>query len=168
MPGVPFLYYGDEIGMNYLDIKTKEGGYHRTGSRTPMQWSNTKNMGFSDANEDQLYLSVDRIDNAPNVEDSINDDKSLLNYVKRLIKLRSENDDLKAISNFEVLYAMKNTKLFAYKRGKFVMILNPSFEQKRLKLDKAYEEIFVEGNIKKGKDNYLISPQTFAIIKEID
>lgn len=168
MPGVPFLYYGDEIGMNYLDIKTKEGGYHRTGSRTPMQWSNTKNMGFSDANEDQLYLSVDRIDNAPNVEDSINDDKSLLNYVKRLIKLRSENDDLKGISNFEVLYAMKNTKLFAYKRGTFVMILNPSFEQKRLKLDKAYEEIFVEGNIKNGKDNYLISPQTFAIIKEID
>ena len=38
MPGVPFLYYGDEIGMRYLDLPTKEGGYYRTGARTPMQW----------------------------------------------------------------------------------------------------------------------------------
>ena len=47
MPGVPFLYYGDEIGMRYLDVPTKEGGYQRTGSRTPMQWNSGRNMGFS-------------------------------------------------------------------------------------------------------------------------
>lgn len=49
MPGVPFLYYGDEIGMRYLPLKSKEGGYQRTGSRTPMQWGGGKNLGFSDA-----------------------------------------------------------------------------------------------------------------------
>ena len=38
MPGVPFLYYGDEIGMRYRALPGKEGGYVRTGSRTPMQW----------------------------------------------------------------------------------------------------------------------------------
>ena len=38
MPGVPFLYYGDEIGMRYRNLPTKEGGYVRTGTRTPMPW----------------------------------------------------------------------------------------------------------------------------------
>ena len=38
-PQLPFLYYGDEIGMRYVDgLTSKEGGYERTGSRTPMQW----------------------------------------------------------------------------------------------------------------------------------
>lgn len=35
LPGAPFVYYGDEIGMRYLPLPTKEGGYFRTGSRTP-------------------------------------------------------------------------------------------------------------------------------------
>ena len=51
MPGVPFLYYGDEIGMRYLDLPTKEGGYYRTGSRSPMQWDGSKNLGFSTGKE---------------------------------------------------------------------------------------------------------------------
>ena len=50
MPGVPFLYQGDEIGMRHIDeIPSKEGGYCRTGARTPMQWSDETNAGFSDA-----------------------------------------------------------------------------------------------------------------------
>ena len=47
MPGAPFLYYGDEIGMRYLTLPTKEGGYFRTGSRTPMQWAPGENLGFT-------------------------------------------------------------------------------------------------------------------------
>ncbi len=44
MPGVPFIYYGDEIGMHYLpQTPNREGGLlddiQRCGSRTPMQWS---------------------------------------------------------------------------------------------------------------------------------
>ena len=39
MPGVPFVYYGDEIGMDFIkDLPSMEGGYVRTGARTPMQW----------------------------------------------------------------------------------------------------------------------------------
>ena len=39
LPGCPFIYYGDEIGMRYEHgLLSKEGGYERTGSRTPMQW----------------------------------------------------------------------------------------------------------------------------------
>ena len=48
MPGAPFIYYGDEIGMKYIDnLESVEGGYDRTGSRSPMQWDNSTNAGFS-------------------------------------------------------------------------------------------------------------------------
>ena len=44
MPGAPFIYYGDEIGMRYVEgLKSVEGGYNRTGSRSPMQWDDTTN-----------------------------------------------------------------------------------------------------------------------------
>lgn len=54
MPGAPFLYYGDELGMDYRVIPTKEGGYHRTGSRTPMQWDAGPNLGFSEGAAEDL------------------------------------------------------------------------------------------------------------------
>ena len=39
MPALPMIYYGDEVGMpNVMGLKSKEGGYRRTGCRTPMQW----------------------------------------------------------------------------------------------------------------------------------
>lgn len=67
MPGVPFLYYGDEIGMKYQEnLVSKEGGFSRTGSRTPMQWNSGKNLGFSAS--DTPYLPVDTDENAPTVE----------------------------------------------------------------------------------------------------
>ncbi len=50
MPGAPFIYYGDEIGMRYVEgLKSVEGGYNRTGSRSPMQWDDSTNAGFSSA-----------------------------------------------------------------------------------------------------------------------
>ena len=48
MPGAPFIYYGDEIGMRSLEgLGSKEGGIGRTGSRTPMQWEPGPQAGFS-------------------------------------------------------------------------------------------------------------------------
>ena len=58
MPGVPFLYYGNEIGMRQLpkDWPQVEGAYQpRNGARTPMQWSSDKNLGFSSGDAANLY-----------------------------------------------------------------------------------------------------------------
>jgi maltose alpha-D-glucosyltransferase/alpha-amylase len=69
MPGVPFIYYGDEIGMrNLKELPGKEGGYTRTQARTPMQWDNSVNHGFSTAEKENLYLPVDSSSDAPTVE----------------------------------------------------------------------------------------------------
>lgn len=62
MPGVPFLYYGDEIGMRYRALPGKEGGYVRTGSRTPMQWGANDASGalhVSDSAETDIQNTPD-------------------------------------------------------------------------------------------------------------
>ncbi|MDR3114823.1 MAG: hypothetical protein LBU25_04820 [Treponema sp.] len=123
MPGVPFLYYGDEIGMRYLDLPGREGGYTRTGSRTPMQWNNGKNKGFSAAASGRLYLPVDPEAGAPSVEAQEKDPSSLLNTVKALLRLRRAEPDLQGRPNLEILHAWG--RLFVYRRGPFIIALNP-------------------------------------------
>lgn len=122
MPGVPFLYYGDEIGMRYLYLPTKEGGYTRTGSRTPMQWNKSKNLGFSTAEPDKLYLPVDPRADAPTVEEQQRDPNSLLSTMKALLKLRHAEPDLQSKPNLKILHAEK--RLFVYRRGDLVLAVN--------------------------------------------
>ncbi len=130
MPGVPFLYYGDEIGMRYMrDLPTKEGGYTRTGTRTPMQWNRGKNLGFSDAEAEKLYLPVDPAPDAPTVESQENDPDSLLSTVRSLIALRRSEKELQADGSFEVLCDEKD-RPFVYKRGSLTVALNVSGEEK--------------------------------------
>jgi maltose alpha-D-glucosyltransferase/alpha-amylase len=132
MPGVPFIYYGNEIGMRELmDMPQIEGAYKpRAGARTPMQWTGEKNRGFSTADFSKLYLPVDTSSDAPNVETEQNDPHSLLNRVKRLIRLKHDEPALAAYSEFVPLYAKENTYPFVYARAKgkdvVLIILNPS------------------------------------------
>jgi maltose alpha-D-glucosyltransferase/alpha-amylase len=125
MPGIPFLYYGDEIGMRYLNLLSKEGGYHRTGARTPMQWTSGRNKGFSTAESDKLYLPVDSAPGAPTVEEQEKDRDSLLNTVKALLTLRHSEKDLGSKPNLEILYAETGKPPLIYRRGPFVIGLNP-------------------------------------------
>jgi len=123
MPGVPFLYYGDEIGMSFIEgLVSKEGGYNRTGTRTPMQWAPGKNLGFSAADPADLYLPVDSRADAPTVASQQSDPDSLLNTVKSLIALRRSYPDLNADGSFEVIHAVKGDPLFIYKRGSLLLI----------------------------------------------
>ena len=87
LPGTPVLYYGDEIGMGdniYLG--------DRNGVRTPMQWSGDRNAGFSSGNRQRLYLPVimdpEYHYESVNVEAQEANPQSLLNWMKRLIRLR--------------------------------------------------------------------------------
>src|SRR5271167_1559060 len=89
LPGTPVIYYGDEIGMGdniYLG--------DRNGVRTPMQWTGDRNAGFSSANPSQLYQAV-LLDplyhyQASNVESQLRSPTSLLNSLRRLIRVRKK------------------------------------------------------------------------------
>jgi len=131
MPGVPFIYYGDEIGMRFVPgLPSKEGGFERTGSRTPMQWQAGPNAGFSSAPADQLYLPVDPRPDAPTVADQQNDPASLLNYVRQLAGLRKAHPGLHAGGNFDVIHARAGDSLFVYRRStggeQIIIALNPA------------------------------------------
>lgn len=119
MPGIPFIYYGNEIGMRQLyDPPYVEGAYKpRSGARTPMQWSNGKNLGFSAAEPEKLYLPVDAAADAPNVESQINNPSSLLNKVKELIHLKKNEPALVAYAEFVPVFAKGNTYPFIFARA---------------------------------------------------
>ena len=132
MPGVPFIYYGNEIGMRQLqDLPQIEGAYKpRAGARTPMQWTGGKNLGFSTAEPSQLYLPVDSAPDAPNVAAEERDPASLLNRVRRLIALKHTEPALAAYAEFIPLYAKENTYPFVYARAsggnKLLIVINPA------------------------------------------
>ncbi len=166
MPGVPFIYYGDEIGMRYLDVPTKEGGYTRTGSRTPMQWDESANKGFSAASKDMLYLPVDDSSDAPTVQAQEKDENSLLNMVRRLVSFKKETGDFDADSDFAVLHAGEEEP-FVYRRGSHVCIVNPSSHPLNIKdgLLADKKPILVIGTASNEGGTVNIGAGSFAIFK---
>ncbi len=163
MPGVPFLYYGDEIGMRYLDIPTKEGGYYRTGARTPMQWDSSKNLGFSTGCSDSLYLPVDPAPDAPTVAAQEEDPSSLLNTVKALLKLRHEQEDLQADAPYETVCAEKG-KPFVYRRGHLLVAVNPAGECLAAPVSaEGKAPLYVIGEAKADGNQIVLGAQSFAV-----
>lgn len=132
MPNVPFIYYGDEIGMRQLDIKiAKEGAYGtRAGDRTPMQWDASVNSGFSKASPEKLYLPVDTSLTAPNVLEQEKNSKSLLNFIRQLVMLHKSEPALSNYATFFPVFAKKNKYPFVFVRAldkdKIIVVLNPS------------------------------------------
>ena len=166
MPGAPFIYYGDEIGIAYRWLPTKEGGYHRTGSRTPMQWDSGKNLGFSAGNAEDLYLPVDPSPDAPTVAAQEREGDSMLNHVRSLLRLRGEEKDLGNYSSFEVYSAEEGSRLFAYKRGELLLAVNPGMEALPLMLDGAYEIIYSMGEPALQGAQITMDAQSFAVLKK--
>lgn len=120
MPGVPFLYYGDEIGMRQLPDVTpsREGNYgSRFGARTPMQWSDAPNAGFSTATPAHLWAPVDSAADAPNVAAAERDPGSLLHRIRSLIAARRTEPALRASAAFTLILAEPNTYPLIYARG---------------------------------------------------
>jgi maltose alpha-D-glucosyltransferase/alpha-amylase len=87
LPGSPFLYYGDEIGMGD-NIWLPD----RDASRTPMQWTPDRNAGFSTADPGKVYLPVVQslVYNYGhiNVESQLAQSRSLLHWIRNVIHVR--------------------------------------------------------------------------------
>ena len=153
MPGAPFIYYGDEIGMRYLpDLTSKEGGYYRTGSRTPMQWE--KRTGFGFTSSATSYLPFDPSADAPTVAEQEKDKNSLLNAVKVLLALRHAHEALQSFGEFTPLYAEKEKYPFVYERKakgeRIVVALNPANRAAEVPFPLEGELLFGVGKAPEG------------------
>jgi maltose alpha-D-glucosyltransferase/alpha-amylase len=114
MPGSPILYYGDEIGMGD-NIWLPD----RNGVRTPMQWSDGPNAGFSSAPADRLYSPP--IDDPAYGYQRVNvaaqrvEPGSLLNWTRRAIRVRKAHP-LFGRGDFRFLLP-ENSHVLAYLRS---------------------------------------------------
>ena len=189
MPGVPFLYYGNEIGMKQLpnDWPQVEGAYQpRNGARTPMQWNRQKNLGFSNAMAEKLYLPVDTSKNAPNVETQESNPNSLLNKTRKLIALHHSEPALANYAEFVPVYPARDSQYQASTKYPFVyaraagndvvlVMLNPKAEAsqasfnvnvkfKRTKL-LAGDKFDIRHNKKTGEMTIHMPATSYAIVK---
>ena len=129
---VPSLYYGDEIGMRYLPgLPDVEGSicnplYNRSGCRTPMQWDDSPNAGFSTAAASDLYLPIDPSPDRPTVKAQEEDPASTLHLVRRLVALRRSTPALGGRAPTTVLH---EGYPFTWRRGEsHVVVVNPRRE----------------------------------------
>ena len=113
LPGSPFLYYGDEIGMG--DMYELED---RDGVRTPMQWDATAGAGFSKEDPSRFYLPVVSTSGYTpadvNVADQREDPSSLLRWIRSLLAIRS-NHPVFGVGDFEPVSA-GHPALFVFRR----------------------------------------------------
>lgn len=160
MPGAPFIYYGDEIGMRYVEnMVSVECGFERTGSRTPMQWDDGVNAGFSTAAKDRLYMKQDESADRPTVKAQMQDENSLYHEIKKLIAVRQSCKALQSKGEIEFVYVEENKYPFAYVRStddeRILVVVNPSGSEAVCPVDakdgKVIYSLGVEAKIEAGK-----------------
>ena len=171
MPGVPFIYYGDEIGMKYVEgLTSVEGGYERTGSRSPMAFDDSENAGFSTAPAAKLYIRQDESKVTINVKYEENDPGSLLNEVKQLTGIRKEHPALHNRSDIRLLasgYPLAFTR--SCRDESMLAIFNPSSRDVPLPFDlpEHYEVIHTVGKINNNSINKKSFPAESAIFLKL-
>lgn len=139
MRGTPYIYQGEELGMtnagyesidryrdveslNYYDIMLKQGktkkealeilaARSRDNARTPMQWSDKDNAGFTEV---EPWISLPDNYKTINAETEAEDESSILSFYKKVIRLRKEKAVI-AEGNIEFL-DKKNPDVLAYRR----------------------------------------------------
>ena len=131
--GTPTLYYGDEIGMENVNIAPEQvqdpqeknipgKRLGRDPERTPMQWDDSENAGFT---EDEPWLPLMDNYKEVNVKKQLQSPDSMLSFQKRLIALRAKEPALH-IGDYESVPSGGN--LLSYKRKysgrEFLIVLN--------------------------------------------
>jgi alpha-glucosidase len=164
LKGTPFLYNGEEIGMTdliitdptrlrdtmatwYYDRLVNElrvdpaeaalraGQLSRDKNRTPMQWSNHPNAGFSPAGV-QTWLPVNpNYKNGINVRDQQHNPSSLLNYYKHLLQVRKSSPALIKGEYVPLHTTAKDYFSFLRRSDEQTVLVSLNFSEKKLELD---------------------------------
>ena len=196
--GTPFIYQGQEIGMTHVkfndineydDIRSineynqlinqgmspKDALEHiwntsRDNTRTPMQWDDSLNAGFSKSNP---WIHVNPNYKYINVKEQLEDDDSILNFYKKMIKIKKSSECL--IYGKYNLILEDDTNIFAYERilndEKFLVICNLKSESSNYKYEKLtlkYENLILSNyNVDAHKDlnNFELKPWEARLYK---
>ena len=153
LPGIPHVYYGEEIGM--------KGGDREVEVRTPMQWSSDINAGFSSATP---WFPVKSDYGNINVRSQIDDSTSVFQHYRRLIGFRNSFTALQ--NGYYELVNTSNASLFAFLRTgnkeSFLVIQNLSGESIR-----EPQLSIIDGSLGVGayQTTELQSGKTFSILR---
>ncbi len=195
--GTPFIYQGQEIGMtnvkfdsiyDYNDIKginiykekLKEGltkeealkyvwAVSRDNSRTPMQWDDSDNSGFT---EGKSWINVNENYREINVKAQLKDENSILNFYKKMIKIRKQYETL--IYGSYDLILDEDEKIYAYTRTmnneKFIIIVNLSHDEAKYCYDEElnYNELLISNYNVDGHDvikEFVLKPYEARLYK---
>lgn len=189
--GTPYIYQGEEIGMTnckfnnideFRDIESlnwykemKQAGKDdnelleilnkrsRDHARTPMQWDDTKNAGFSSA---KPWIKVNPNYKEINVKKALDDKNSILYYYKQLINLRKEY--LSIVYGDIIMLCENDENIFSYLRNfenqRLLIILNFSDKYVKYKLSEgiainSYELLISNYNVKDDiKEEIILKP----------
>lgn len=177
MRGTPFLYYGEEIGMRDISLRRSEimdppGKKYwplykgRDGCRSPMQWDDSENAGFSTV---KPWLPVHPNSMQRNVAAQQEDKNSLFHFTCKLIALRKENIALRR-GGFIPLPDLPRD-LMAYLRQSdeetILVALNFSAKKKSFRLPKKSWEVLFPKNRESevDDDELLLLPHEVLLLK---
>ena len=171
--GIPFIYQGQEIGMQnakwnsideYDDISTKDqykaalaaglskeqalaacGRMSRDNARTPMQWSDEANAGFTTA---KPWLKVNENYKAINVAAQEKDPSSVLNYYRRLVALRKSDEYKELFTYGRCVPAYEDTDgIMAYYREdenkRVLVVANFGSKEAQIRLDGSVKKVLL-------------------------
>ena len=209
--GTPFIYQGQEIGMDnfvrkdiseFDDIaskdqyqralgekfSTEEALYFvnkrsRDNSRTPMQWDNSKNAGFSENENIKSWIKLTGSQAVTNVKNQLNDENSIFAHYKKMIDLRQNGkySDCLIYGDF-IPVPLENEKIIAYVRKygnqKLLCISNFSELKQEVKLNDIAKvlgekeitlgEVLINNFDKIGKDEKKLNLEGFqSLLVEI-
>ena len=197
MRGTPYTYYGDELGMTNLDMPTIEeyvdidalGKYKaamaagqdmeefmevlnyssRENARTPMQWNDSENAGFTTGTP---WKRVNPNYKEINVEQQNSDPNSVLNHFRKMTKFRNENLVL-VYDDYDLLLP-EHEQIYAYTRilgeDKMLVLLNFSDKPAEATLPEAegLNEIFInnyDSSPIKAESKIVLEPYQAVIVK---
>ena len=198
LKGMPFIYQGQEIGMENLsfqsiaeidDISTidqyhvaldaglseKEAlacvsRYSRDNARTPVQWDNSVNAGFS---EEQPWLPVNPNYKRINVASQIQDPESLLSYYKKLTALRKNPvyKETLVYGNFVPYMEDRHNLMAYYRKGDKTLLVLGNFQKapQTVKLPVSYKEILLNNYpVLKITEDSVVLDDYQAVILELE
>lgn len=134
---IPFIYYGEEVGMDLASAKISDDQL-----RAPMSWTDDEdNAGFT-TSKIPYRLVARNVDSKYNAQDQVEDEDSIFSHYKKVIALRKSNDSL-SLGSYKHIKIPNNKTVFAfireYKDEKTIVAINYSQKDENviLKVDSA-------------------------------